>query len=51
MISMRSLLWAAVTASWIDLYWHCRSSLRLKARSFFAFFFFSFSGGCDSRSL
>jgi hypothetical protein len=51
MISTRSLFREAVTASWIDLYLHCRSSLRLKARSFFAFFFFSLSGGCDSRSL
>src|SRR3954447_1474028 len=51
MISTRSLFREAVTASWIDLYLHCRSSLTLKLRSFLAFFFFSLVAGWDSRSL
>src|SRR3954454_3506832 len=50
MTSIRSLLWAAVTASWIEVYLQCRSSLVLKARSFLAFFFFSLMGGCEARS-
>src|SRR5262245_60259029 len=51
MISTRSLLCEAVTACWIDLYLHCRSSLMLKFLSFFAFFFFSLVAGCVSRCL
>ena len=39
MISTRSLLWDAVTAAWIEVYLHWRSSLMLKFRSFLAFFF------------
>ena len=51
MITTRSLLCEAVTAAWIDLYLHCRSSLMLVLRSFLAFFLLILIAGCDSRSL